>query len=307
MKKALFLAQILMLAPLAYAGSNSINPTKAVVDLFKVFGPAKIKENLVEVRGPRHVGQDELEDEGHWFKINPAVYQRALKLSQSVFITESGEDSDIFGTSFFIGNNLILTNQHVLSPSRENSTKCKSLKVKTNEKSAERFECKEVLFCESKRDFCLIELKTNIKKKKINGKKVKIASSISRLGSLKLDVNYQLGEDNLYSAENFTVIGNTKGYGIHYSEGRTAHKRANADILFFSPLAQGNSGGPLLNQDGNVIGIVKQQSAVFYGTGSDVYNVAVPITEVVETLKQKLQNRPEVLAKLNEALLAPQK
>lgn len=303
MKNSLLFISILLSPPLVMASPESINPDKVVVNLFKVFSGTKIKGDKVEVRGPSFRNQDEPEDEAEWFTVSLPMFQRARQLAQSVFETESGESSDIYGTSFSIGNNLVLTNQHVLSPSRKNSTKCQGFSLKTNENQSEEFDCKEVLFCDTKRDFCLIELESNTKKKRINGERVVIKTHLSRVPSLKLDTDYKLGESGRYSKEKFTAIGNTRGFGIHYSEGKEAHL-IHGDISFFSPLSQGNSGGPLLNEAGHVIGIVKQQSKNFYGTGSDVYNVAVPIREVVETLREKLQNRPEVLAKLNKALLA---
>lgn len=303
MKKASFLILLALSSSLSFAGPDSINPEKTVTELFKVFGRAKAKDNMMEVLGPRYTGSDELEDEGNWFKVSLQVYKRAQDLAQSVFVTQSGEGSDSVGTSFSIGENLVLTNQHVLSPSRKNKTDCKQFEVTTNENKSESFDCKEVLFCEADRDYCLIEMKPNSSKKKIDGEKVVVYSHLSRIKALKLDTNYKFGETNRYSEDTFTAIGNTRGFGIHYSAAKKAY--LNTNIIFFSPLAQGNSGGPILNQAGHVVGIVKQQSVTFYGTGTDVYNVAVPITEVVETLKQKLQNRPEVLAKLNKALLAP--
>jgi V8-like Glu-specific endopeptidase len=304
MKKGLFFTTLMLSSHLALAGVNSINPDKIITPLFKVFGSAKIKNNTVEVRGPRLVGQEELEDEGSWPVISLATYTRAKKLAESVFVTDSGESSEIHGTSFSIGNNLILTNQHVLSPSRKNSTKCQSFSLHTNDKSSEEFDCKEVLFCDATRDFCLIEVKVNTSKKRINGQRVTVESHLARVPSLQLDPNYKFENSGRYSTKNFTVIGNTKGFGIHYSEGKEAHF-ISKDFWFFTPLASGNSGGPLLNEAGNVIGIVKQQSSTFSGTETDVYNVAVPIAEVVETLKEKLQNRPEVIAKLNKALVSP--
>ncbi len=304
MKIAPFLTFLaLSIALPTLAGVNSINPEKTVVNLFKVYGYSKVKGTQIEVRGPRYSGQEELEDEGEWFQIPMITYNRAQKLATSVFRTDSGEYDDAQGTSFSIGNNLVLTNQHVLSPSRKNTTKCGSFSLRTNEKSSEEFDCKEVIFCEPKRDFCLIEVKPNTHKERINGKRVVVETNLSRIPTLKLDTNYKLDSYGKYSFKNFTVIGNTRGFGIHYSEGKEAHL-INNDFYFFAPLAPGNSGGPLLNEAGNIIGIVKLQSSSFYGNGTEVYNVAIPIREVVETLKEKLQNRPEVIKKLNQAILS---
>ncbi len=302
MRNVLLYILILLNCSLVFASPESINPDKVVVNLFKVFSGAKIKANKVEVRGPSFRNQDAPKDGAKRFNIPLEVFQRAQTLGQSVFSTLSGEGDDFHGTSFSIGENLILTNQHVLSPSRKNSTKCRNFSIRTNDKKSEKFICEEVLYCETKRDFCLIKIKSNSKRKRLKGKRVLILSQLSRIPGLKLDISFRLGETGFESNENFSTLGNTSGFGIHYSQGKHA-QLIHKDIAFFSPLSQGNSGGPLLNEAGHVIGIVKQQSSTFYGTGYDVFNVAIPIREVVETLREKLQNRPEVLAKLNKAIL----
>lgn len=305
MKKLALISAFFILSPMAMA---SINTDRVTVNLFKIFGFSKLKDGLVHVNGPSipwSQQEADMFEDGKTYKISPALYKRAQELGVSVFRTSAA--MDLHGSSFSIGGNLILTNHHVISPNRDKDVECGSFELKTNDKDYETFKCKEVLFCETDRDFCLVEMKPNKKKIKIDGIKKEVESHLSRIPSLKLDASYALNVGPNYSDKTFTSIGNSKGFGIHYGEGKILLKHQ-SDYYLYAPVTGGNSGGPLLNDKGHVIGIIKLQSQEFYGedyTGTIIYNKAVPIKEVVETLRQKLQNRPEVLAKINKALLAP--
>lgn len=307
MKKRALVSAFIILSPMAMA---SINTDRVTVNLFKVFEDYKVKDGLVQADGPSVPWNEEETDmieNGKRYKITPALYKRARDLGVSVFRTSPYGGFDMFGSSFSIGGNLVLTNHHVISPGRDKKVECGNFEVKTNDDDYETFKCKEVLFCEAERDFCLVEMKPNKKKVKIDGVKKEVESHLARVPSLKLDMKYVLNIGPNYSDKTFTSIGNSRGFGIHYGEGKILVQHQ-SDFYFYAPVTGGNSGGPLLNDKGHVIGIVKAQSQDFYGSdigGSVIYNKAVPIKEVVETLKQKLQNRPEVLAKINKALLAP--
>ena len=74
-------------------------------------------------------------------------------------------------------------------------------------------------------------------------------------------------------------VGNAQGEGIAYRAGQVASFTPEReygkwkDIRFTSPASPGNSGGPLLNLQGKVVGLIIKKNQ------SENYNIAVPINE----------------------------
>ncbi|MCI5159202.1 MAG: hypothetical protein D3906_12385, partial [Candidatus Electrothrix sp. AUS1_2] len=93
-----------------------------------------------------------------------------------------------------------------------------------------------------------------------------------KIAPLRFNRRVEVG-DTVFSA------GNALGEGIAYRAGQVASFTPEwdygdwQDIRFSSPSSPGNSGGPLLNTKGEVIGIIVK------GNRSENYNIAVPITE----------------------------
>ncbi len=75
-------------------------------------------------------------------------------------------------------------------------------------------------------------------------------------------------------------VGNAQGEGIAYRAGQVASFTPERDygkwkdIRFTSPASPGNSGGPLLNLEGEVVGIIVKKNQ------SENYNISVPIGEL---------------------------
>ncbi len=94
-----------------------------------------------------------------------------------------------------------------------------------------------------------------------------------KITSLQLDGTVEIG-DTVFS------VGNAQGEGIAYRAGQVASFTPERefgqwkDIRFTSPASPGNSGGPLLNLDGHVVGLIVKKNQ------SENYNIAVPITEL---------------------------
>lgn len=91
---------------------------------------------------------------------------------------------------------------------------------------------------------------------------------------IALNVSKQVGiGDTVFS------VGNAQGEGLSFRAGQVASFTTEPehgkwkDIRFTSPASPGNSGGPLLNVNGQVVGLIIQKNA------SENYNVAVPMTE----------------------------
>ncbi len=89
---------------------------------------------------------------------------------------------------------------------------------------------------------------------------------------LQRDGDVEIG-DTVFS------VGNAQGEGIAYRAGQVASFTPEReygkwkDIRFTSPASPGNSGGPLLNLQGKVVGLIIKKNQ------SENYNIAVPINE----------------------------
>lgn len=95
----------------------------------------------------------------------------------------------------------------------------------------------------------------------------------SEINPLELDGDVEIG-DTVFSA------GNAQGEGIAYRAGQVASFTPEReygkwkDIRFSSPASPGNSGGPLLNLQGKVVGLIIKKNQ------SENYNIGVPIHEL---------------------------
>lgn len=169
------------------------------------------------------------------------------------------------GTGFFIENNKLITNFHVI----ENS---KSIRVKLID--GEKFLKKaDVKLSSKKYDLAIVE--TEI----INN-------------HLSLDT---ISEPKIGSK--IFTIGNPRGLTGTISEGIISAKRKNDyDLIqITAPISPGNSGGPLINERGNVIGI-----STFTLKNSQNLNFAIPLKYIFNCKKhiyQKVTKRNKITEK----------
>lgn len=80
------------------------------------------------------------------------------------------------------------------------------------------------------------------------------------------------------------TLGNAKGQGLSFFNGIIADKERIVDdnkyILFTAPVTSGNSGGPLFDSDGLLIGMVRMGR-----TDTSAMNYAIPISVIVDFIK----------------------
>lgn len=237
-------------------------------------------------------------------QISPEAFEEYRNISNAVqrmIPDDSGTDElTRRGTAFHIGSNLVLTNNHVLDPTFRNSKECADFRLTDYQDIS--YSCKEVLYCNKEHDVCLIEMKTTEKTVRdctfCAGTKKTFA--LADGPSLKLKMNHYI-EDS--KEEVTTAIGNSGGQGIHYSQGRGVTSLPNR-TYFYAPITNGNSGGPLLNSDNEVIGVVKQQSKITISDdNTKSFNVALPTNYAVGLIREALENNPVMLRKFNEAVI----
>lgn len=254
----------------ALSGVKSVIPSKTETPFFRIYEGVRIKadKDVARVSVSKLVRDyTEHDEKSAWdvslasdsLEIPLSFYQNVRSLADATLTAVTGDSYNSFGTAFHIGDGYVLTNQHVLSKSRTNTTECKNFQVATGNEE-HRFKCEKVVHCDREADFCVIKLKS-WKAGRMDPK---------ALPRLKLLADRMPDREALYSA-----IGNTGGHGLHYSRGRGLWRNGSRQFVFYAPVHSGNSGGPLLNQAGKVIGVVYAQGQ--YGITEEGYNIAVPI------------------------------
>ncbi len=180
------------------------------------------------------------------FEIPEQQFELEKKISNSVFVATTGTGT-ARGTAFLIGENVVLTNKHVLANDKE----CRKFGIDLNHVQ-EFVPCKEVLHCSKIHDFCLIKLDTMK-----NGKEVGEEVNPLKFATTKpKKMDFSL------------IIGNAHALGIQSASYQGVHDLG-SDWGHFNRAFSGNSGSPLLNAKGEVLGI-------HYGRGGDASSLGGP-------------------------------
>ena len=96
--------------------------------------------------------------------------------------------------------------------------------------------------------------------------------------------------DKLRNGESVFVIGNSLGQGTCITSGIISDKARRSDgldyIMTDCAVNGGNSGGPIFNQSGNVIGTITLQGRTRTGADAEGMNYAIPIKTVKAFIEQ---------------------
>lgn len=210
-----------------------------------------------------------------------AITNMSVQEVQNFFYGTTQYESESRGSGIIIGQNdtelLIVTNYHVV----EGST---SLTVTFNDDANVEAQIKGT---DSDRDLAIIAVPlSNVESTTID------AIKIATLGD----------SDALRVGETAIAIGNALGYGqsvtcgIISAVGRTLDDYAGSLIQTDAAINEGNSGGALLNANGEVIGI---NSAKLYGDTVESMGYAIPISDVVDILNELMSR--ETRTKVDES------
>jgi hypothetical protein len=300
----LFLISLLV-AVVVHAGGDSINPERLITPLLDIFSikNRQLPGDNFEVRVSEYDKYGDIRRGKKTHIMTKRNYEKAKLQSSAVFemIPEEGHQSngseDVhLGTAFHIGENLVLTNHHVLSPDRSNLNQCDRFALHTSDRKW-KFSCKKVHHCDEELDVCLVEMRPA--RQCLNFFCTKEENYQLKDGpSLKLKKEPSLEHEQIDKVV-MTAIGNTMGMGIHYSQGKGLRFLGNR-LFFYAPLRTGNSGGPLIGEDGLVWGVVKQESKDT--VSENAFNVAASTSEVIKIMKKNLSNDEVTLNKFNHAI-----
>lgn len=296
---------LFMITTLVRAEDLDFDQKKVVFEFLDFMNGVKDKNcPEIEIKSYKAKGNEYLSSSDKKI-LEKSEFDKLEKLSQSVLIMQT-KDQDAktdskgnkiipFGSAFHIGSNLVLTNLHVLDGTLKNLTKCGTFQLKDARTKQQMF-CKKVHYCQADIDVCLIEMK-----------------QIKDIPSLKLKANPIISEADRKTKE-LTVIGNPLGRGLKISRGKGITPAGNSYFLN-TPVTVGNSGGPLLDGEGSVLGIIRRQGKSdkdgnpvqkindkYVKEPAYLYSIATSSQALIDAIRKGLTKDPETLEKFNEAV-----
>ena len=177
-----------------------------------------------------------------------------LVAPSTVEINAIGDTFESTGTGSFIDNNgTIVTNYHVIES-------CHTISIKTYDGS--EYKVEQILGYDSERDLAIIKADCH------NEHFIKLETASIKTG------------------EKVYTLGSSLGLTSSFSEGIISSSSREIDGLEFiqttAPISAGNSGGPLVNEYGNVIGIT---TGAF--TEGQNLNLAIPVSAIKKVNQEK--------------------
>ena len=302
--KKLFLAMAcLHMGTISYANQKSINPEKTTQDLHYLYKNISFDSGYenVTLNGPKFQGVNGFAEIGVNSTLSAEEYVKQVSWSQSVFPATVGTGKGN-GTAFFVGGNLVLTNRHVVGT--DNFKKdCGVFDIEVKFPFSETIACKEVHYCSSQSDFCLVEME-NFK----NG------DSLSKhLPAFVLKDTKKINEFGAAYG-----IGNAVGYGIQGSKANfvwrdqvSSRSLETVEVFIHHvPTYGGSSGSPIFLENGEVIGINFAERIFADGRfraaiGNSLYNLAVPMDIVLKELREHAPKQLKIIGKSDVKFLNP--
>lgn len=206
-------------------------------------------------------------------KMPQDIYRENKSSIVVVFLAEGGKYKSL-GSGFVISEDgVIVTNQHVVDITDENNTN------KLNEKinivvgfpdNHSVYAVESVIMTDTKKDIALLKLKSD----KNKFKPVTLSST-----------------NNLTVGEQIYSIGSPLGFSNSFLDGLISGYRINNEnklkyLQISIPVDAGNSGGPVFNRSGQVVGIVRGSLNRTVSLTNRSINFAIPIEYLLDYIKK---------------------
>lgn len=190
--------------------------------------------------------------------------------SAVVQLTIQTSDNNTTGTGFIISNKgYLLTNDHVVYD-EENKNYYKKIKMSfiDNKKNYSV----DVLFSDKKTDIALCKFN---------------CTEVEDFSVVKIITDY----DKLLQGADCLVIGNAFGMGLAPFTGVVRFtKNSKGDLVYTAPSNPGDSGGPVLNRQGECIGINKSKMVAVNGVSAEGYANATSAEIINQILNKWISN-----------------
>lgn len=227
--------------------TNSWNmiPSQSLAGLYYLFknfslmddeGVVKVSGPVVQIINGERLGA-RMHADGYSNEVMSEDFEEQQNLALSIFEASSRLGTRV-GTAFLVGQDVVLTNRHVLNYSAEDRQwECGVFSIKLNHRD-EKISCKKVRFCSSRFDFCVVEMQ-----------KMKGGQSLGEeMKPLRLARTMPRADSNILH------IGNAGGLGIQASHGRGIRIKG-GELFHYAPTLDGSSGAPIFDEKREVIGI----------------------------------------------------
>ena len=168
------------------------------------------------------------------------------------------------GTGFIFASNYVITNAHLVFDETDKNTLCDNVFAKFN--SSDTLYELEFVFASKELDICILHFVYE--------------------GDFKV---LSLTNHECETGEKVYTIGNSKGLGLAILDGIISDNSRKIEereyIMFTAPVTNGNSGGPIFNESGELIGMVRFGLAQTVGM-----NYAIPLKVIIDFVKEVEQN-----------------